>query len=290
MAGGGLVVEGRASVLSFVLGVSVISLPFITSRYTEPGQTLLGSAPGRITLALFVAAVNGVLLLLYRAHLYQVAIRAAFLGFAFGCGLLIGITQSPWRHFGWYICSLSFFHYSEYLITALNNPKSLSLDSFLLNHSVEYTMAAISSWLEFTIEKTIYPELKQITWLSVIGLFMVLFGESLRKSAMLTAGSNFNHIVQNEKSETHTLVTSGVYSWSRHPSYVGWFYWSIGTQVLLCNPVCLIGYTLASWRFFRERVEEEEFSLIHFFGQEYVDYKRNVPTGLPFISGVKVEP
>lgn len=107
---------------------------------------------------------------------------------------------------------------------------------------------------------------------------------------MLTAGSNFNHIVQNEKSETHTLVTSGVYSWFRHPSYVGWFYWSIGTQVLLCNPVCLVGYTLASWRFFRERVEEEEFSLIHFFGQEYVDYKRNVPTGLPFISGVKVEP
>ena len=48
---------------------------------------------------------------------------------------------------------------------------------------------------------------------------------------MFTAGSNFNHVVQNEKSETHTLVTSGVYAWFRHPSYVGWFYWSIGTQV-----------------------------------------------------------
>ncbi|KAG9482001.1 hypothetical protein GDO78_010954 [Eleutherodactylus coqui] len=225
MAGVGLVVEGRVSVFSFVLGVSVISLPFITSRYTEPGQTLLGSSPGRITLLVFVALMNGVLLLLYRAPFYQVAIRAAFLGFAFGCGLLVSITQSPWRHFG-----------------------------------------------------------------CVIGLFMVLFGESLRKSAMLTAGSNFNHIVQNEKSETHTLVTGGVYSWFRHPSYVGWFYWSIGTQVLLCNPVCLVGYTLASWRFFRERVEEEEFSLIHFFGQEYIDYKRTVPTGLPFINGVKVEP
>lgn len=60
---------------------------------------------------------------------------------------------------------------------------------------------------------------------------MVVFGECLRKAAMLTAGSNFNHVVQNEKSETHTLVTSGVYAWFRHPSYVGWFYWSIGTQV-----------------------------------------------------------
>lgn len=60
---------------------------------------------------------------------------------------------------------------------------------------------------------------------------MVLCGEGLRKAAMLTAGSNFNHIVQNEKAQSHVLVTSGVYAYFRHPSYVGWFYWSIGTQV-----------------------------------------------------------
>ncbi|KAM9299134.1 protein-S-isoprenylcysteine O-methyltransferase [Gastrophryne carolinensis] len=289
MAGTRLVVEGRASVVSFLLGLSVIFLPLLSARYTEAGGSLLGSTEGRIALAVYVALLNGVLLLLYRAHVYQVAIRAAFLGFAFGCGLLVSISQSPWRPFAWYVCSLAFFHYSEYLVTAINNPKSLSLDSFLLNHSVEYTLAAVSSWVEFTIEKTIFPGLKQITWLSVIGLIMVLLGEVLRKCAMLTAGSNFNHIVQNEKSETHILVTSGVYSWFRHPSYVGWFYWSIGTQVLLCNPVCLVGYTLASWRFFRERVEEEEFSLITFFGEQYLEYKKNVPTGLPFIKGVKME-
>lgn len=263
--------------------------------------------------------------------------------------------------------------------------------------------------------------MKQITWLSTVGLLMVIFGDCLRKAAMLTAGSNFNHIVQNEKSDTHTLVTSGVYGWFRHPSYVGWFYWSIGTQVLyltlscfplvtclflhaapalyavetsgcqlwgpqsashppvgvnpelalcsqpgwqpavcflqstnspgehnspqvlgispfvaelldptpaisfdceswlqyrgqhnswgsrgsagaagvltagvcrqvlLCNPICVVGYTLASWRFFRERIEEEEITLIHFFGEEYLEYKRKVPSGLPFIKGVKVE-
>lgn len=60
-------------------------------------------------------------------------------------------------------------------------------------------------------------------------------------------------------------------------------------QVLLCNPICVVGYTLASWRFFRERIEEEEITLIHFFGEEYLEYKRKVPSGLPFIKGVKVE-
>lgn len=188
-----------------------------------------------------------------------------------------------------YVCSLSLFHYSEYLVTAVNNPKSLSLDSFLLNHSLEYTVAALSSWIEFTLENIFWPELKQITWLSATGLLMVVFGECLRKAAMFTAGSNFNHVVQSEKSDTHTLVTSGVYAWCRHPSYVGWFYWSIGTQVMLCNPICGVVYALTVWRFFRDRTEEEEISLIHFFGEEYLDYKKRVPTGLPFIKGVKVE-
>lgn len=56
-----------------------------------------------------------------------------------------------------YMCSLSLFHYSEYLVTAVNNPKSLSLDSFLLNHSLEYTVAALSSWIEFTLENIFWP-------------------------------------------------------------------------------------------------------------------------------------
>ncbi|XP_050787750.1 protein-S-isoprenylcysteine O-methyltransferase [Gopherus flavomarginatus] len=286
-AEGSLVPEGRASLAAFLLGASVAALPLLLSA---PPALLAGPGlQGRAALALHVAGINALLRLLYRPPLYQVAIRACFLGFACGCGLLLSLGQSSWRPFGWYMCSLSLFHYSEYLMTAINNPRSLSLDSFLLNHSFEYTLAALSSWIEFTVEKIIYPEMKQITWLSTVGLLMVIFGDCLRKAAMLTAGSNFNHIVQNEKSDTHTLVTSGVYGWFRHPSYVGWFYWSIGTQVLLCNPVCVVGYTLASWRFFRERIEEEEFTLIHFFGAEYLEYKKKVPSGLPFIKGVKVE-
>uniref|UniRef100_A0A8B9T0J7 Protein-S-isoprenylcysteine O-methyltransferase n=1 Tax=Anas platyrhynchos TaxID=8839 RepID=A0A8B9T0J7_ANAPL len=267
--------EARSSLAAFLLGASVAALPLALG--SPPALLASPGLRGRLALALHVAAVNGALLLLYPRPLYKIAVRAGFLGFAFGCGLLLSAGRSAWRHFGWYMCSLSLFHYSEYLVTAINNPRSLSLDSFLLNHSFEYNLAALSSWVEFTLEKLLVPEMKQITWLSTVGLLMVIFGDCLRKAAMLT------------KSDTHTLVTSGVYGWFRHPSYVGWFYWSIGTQVLLCNPICVVGYTLASWRFFRERIEEEEITLIHFFGEEYLEYKRKVPSGLPFIKGVKVE-
>ncbi|XP_069774706.1 protein-S-isoprenylcysteine O-methyltransferase [Narcine bancroftii] len=280
MAGGGLVAEGRLSAGCFALGGSVV-LVLAGSQSVSVSRALL---------AAHLAAVNVLLLLLYRRLHYQIAVRACFLGFVCGCGLILSFGGSTWQHFGWYLCSLSFFHYSEFLVTAVINPRSLSLDSFLLNHSAEYKLAAMSSWMEFTIEKLLFPDTKQVTWLSFLGLLMVLFGESLRKAAMLTAGSNFNHIVQNEKAESHRLVTSGVYSWSRHPSYVGWFYWSIGTQVILCNPICIVGYTLASWRFFRERIEEEEMTLIQFFGEDYEQYKKQIPTRLPFIKGAKLEP
>ena len=59
------------------------------------------------------------------------------------------------------------------------------------------------------------------------------------------AGSNFDHIVQSNKDSGHQLVTTGVYTYLRHPSYCGWFWWSIGTQVLLCNPLCIVAYAVA---------------------------------------------
>ncbi|XP_017565373.1 protein-S-isoprenylcysteine O-methyltransferase [Pygocentrus nattereri] len=290
MAGSKLVLEGRISIISFLSGLGVIIIPLLVKfgSHIDWIFDYLTDVNGKIAIAVYLTVINGILLLIYKGPLYRVAVRACFLGFAFGCGLILSFADTTWTHFGWYMCSLSFFHYSEYLVTAIINPHSLSLDSFLINHSIEYTLAAISSWMEFTLEKLLIPELKQLNWISFVGLVMVLCGEGLRKSAMLTAGSNFNHIVQNEKAHSHVLVTSGVYSFFRHPSYVGWFYWSIGTQIMLCNPLCFVAYTMASWRFFRERVEEEEISLIHFFGEDYIEYKKKVPTGLPFISGIRV--
>ena len=74
--------------------------------------------------------------------------------------------------------------------------------------------------------------LKQIHWISSFGLIFVILGELVRKYSMFTASTNFNHYVQYTKQEGHELVTHGIYSLCRHPSYVGWFYWSVGTQVI----------------------------------------------------------
>ncbi len=58
---------------------------------------------------------------------------------------------------------------------------------------------------------------------------------------------------------------------------------------MLCNPVCTVGYAVASWKFFYERIRNEEYHLIRFFGDEYIQYMREVPTRIPFNSGLEPE-
>jgi protein-S-isoprenylcysteine O-methyltransferase len=72
--------------------------------------------------------------------------------------------------------------------------------------------------------------------------------------AMWTCKSNFNHVIMERRDEGHELVTHGVYKHLRHPSYFGWFWWCVGTQCLLCNPVCVVAHAVAAWDFFRKRI------------------------------------
>ncbi|XP_011685089.1 PREDICTED: protein-S-isoprenylcysteine O-methyltransferase [Wasmannia auropunctata] len=233
--------------------------------------------------------INVSALLAFRGFAYQVAIRALFLGYVFGAGILVSINAPPsWQAFGIYATVLSTFHYTEFLAIAWTNPTALSIDSFILNHSVAYGVAACLSWVEFLIERHYFQEIKVSSPVSYLGLILCISGEVLRKSAMYTAKHNFNHIVQSEKSDNHVLVTHGVYKLCRHPSYVGWFYWSVGTQLILQNPLCLFAYALMSWTFFHDRVLIEEMTLLNFFGDDYVEYQKRVGTGLPFISGYKI--
>lgn len=238
---------------------------------------------------LYYLFINVVVKLLYKGYIYQVAVRATFLGFILALGIYIKILAADHiKVFGVYMCVMAIFHYTEFFSIAYIQPKLVTVDSFVLNHSLQYSIAAITSWTEFFLESYLFPEFKIQFWLSNVGLIICIFGEVLRKAAMLTANSNFNHLVQCEKADDHILITHGVYSWFRHPSYVGWFYWSIGTQIILINPLCIIAYAIASWVFFRERITIEEIMLLNFFGQNYCDYQQKVRTGLPFIEGYKL--
>lgn len=90
--------------------------------------------------------------------IFQIAIRAGLLGYLFGISLYISfIFDVCYRSFGIYLGFLTIFHFSEYFVISISNPESLSLDSFILNHSVQYGLAAALSWVEFFTEVYFYP-------------------------------------------------------------------------------------------------------------------------------------
>jgi len=215
---------------------------------------------------------------------------AFFLGVIFALGLparlLIGETSMFW----WYTYPLAFFvsawsafHWLEFAVTAGWNREKCSVDSFLLNNGRLYHIANSFAIAEYIITTYFRPHWKCFNLIIWIGVFCTLGGQSLRSSAMIYASTNFSHSVQLKKAQAHQLVTGGVYSFSRHPSYAGFFYWSLGTQLVLQNPVSLILFTYILWRFFYFRIRVEEQALVIFFGDDYKAFRQRVPTRIPFI-------
>jgi len=117
-----------------------------------------------------------------------------------------------------------------------------------------------------------------------VGFALMVMGQGVRTTAMAQAGANFSHQLQHKKKEGHVLVTGGIYRLLRHPSYFGFFWWGLGSQVVLGNRLCLVGYAAALWRFFMLRIAREENLLIGFFGMDYVRYKEKTRVGIPLIS------
>jgi protein-S-isoprenylcysteine O-methyltransferase len=192
-----------------------------------------------------------------------IAIRAFFLGNGAVLGLLLslalGYSDSRfWRPF-FFIGTLCIFHFLEFYTTAEYNTPSARVESFLLTNGSQYRMAHTIALVETTITSAV-PFLS--AWqarinpapIITLGIIMIVVGQVVRSMAMAQAGTNFNHQVQSHKNDGHELVTSGLYAYFRHPSYFGFFWWGLGTQVALGNTVSLFGYAGVLWYFFNHRI------------------------------------
>eukprot|EP00804_Cyclotella_cryptica_P025473 CCRYP_011993-RA/>CCRYP_011993-RA protein AED:0.08 eAED:0.08 QI:154/1/1/1/0.75/0.6/5/844/287 len=182
-----------------------------------------------------------------------------------------------------YIIFLCTFHLGEFFATSLFNPSVTTADSFMVNHSKAYSAAALISWVEFIVRFLFSPKTNS-TFIFFVGLGFVIGGQICRTWAMVTCGESFNHYIQRDKKDNHVLVTHGIYSFLRHPSYVGFFYWAVGTQLLLCNPLSTALYGLAAWTFFRHRIVYEEATLRALFPGDYEHYGSKTYIGIPLIN------
>ncbi|CAI4059200.1 protein-S-isoprenylcysteine carboxyl O-methyltransferase SKDI_04G6190 [Saccharomyces kudriavzevii IFO 1802] len=223
-----------------------------------------------------------------RNPLHEVTKTSYILGVLLGISLGL-LPQIRFKNFNIFIIALSLFHFLEYYITAKYNPLKVHSESFLLNNGKSYMAAHSFAILECLIESLLFPDLKissysRITQLcTILGCILIILGQYSRTTAMHAAGHSFSHIVKTKKEPDHVLVKTGIYAWSRHPSYFGFFWWAIGTQLLLLNPISLVIFISVLWKFFNDRIRIEEKYLVEFFGRDYIDYKKEVSVGIPLL-------
>eukprot|EP00755_Sulcionema_specki_P002101 Sspe_Gene.118058::Locus_110580_Transcript_1_2_Confidence_0.667_Length_798::g.118058::m.118058/K00587/ICMT, STE14; protein-S-isoprenylcysteine O-methyltransferase len=201
-------------------------------------------------------------------------------GLSSGCNALVCL--------GFFAVSLCAFFMGEFAVCAFYRDRELSLASFLmpgLGAERAFNAAMLVAVLEFALEWFFVPHLKSYTLVACFGGVAAFLSIGIRILAMIQCSSNFAHRIEHDKRPEHRLVDTGLYSVLRHPSYFGWFWWSVSTQVALLNPVSIVGYAAASWVFFRDRIpyEEELLASDEFFGERYKKYRARTWVGIPFI-------
>ncbi|KAM0712932.1 hypothetical protein Q7P35_000383 [Cladosporium inversicolor] len=249
-----------------------------------------------------------------KRSLSSISTQAFILGIGLAASLIFAAQNAwdgntIWRIFA-FTASLSLFHFLEFWVTATYNVPVVRASSFLLwTNGAAYNIAHGFAMLEIVISNYFFSSYQQRYVNSTtigIGLFLVFFGQFSRTLAMATAGTNFNHTPQRVKQDGHELVTSGIYAYSRHPSYFAFFWWAVGTQVLVGNKICLVAFFAFLWNFFNIRIRgrffiyfakhilfprssadifytAEERHLVEFFGEDYDNYRKSTKTGIPFI-------
>lgn len=197
-------------------------------------------------------------------------------------------TSTLWR-IPFFMAVLSIFHFLEFYTTAYANTSRAQVSSFLLtSNGSAYNIAHATAIVECLLTNTFFPNRHWIpNWVTylfiVVGLGMVIMGQFVRSLAIIQAGPSFNHVVQTKKNDDHKLVTHGVFGYCRHPSYFAFFWWALGSQLVLGNPISFAGYAVVLHKFFYKRIDSEERFLVAFFGDEYIQYRDKTSIGIPFI-------
>ena len=187
---------------------------------------------------------------------------------------IIFITKTIYYQFFCYLITLCIYHYTEFFSELLFHFQDLQKDAFLIYQNKNWVISTSASFIETLLGTYFFHKYKNIKILFILGLLMTIVGQYFRIAALFTGKSNFTHKIQIKKRKNHVLVKYGIYKICRHPSYFGFFIWSVGIEIMCVNPICTIAFTYILFLFFKNRTEFEEEYLIRFFGMEYIKYRR----------------
>jgi protein-S-isoprenylcysteine O-methyltransferase Ste14 len=123
-------------------------------------------------------------------------------------------------------------------------------------------------WPSVTTRQFFYSE--TVAW---IGVASCVAGLLLFVSILMSFGRSFRIGIDTEQPDS--LVTDGIFGFSRNPIYVAFAIILIGEFLIFPNWFTLIYLVAATWLFHRQVLREEDY-LRHHYGTAYEDYCRRV--------------
>ncbi len=110
--------------------------------------------------------------------------------------------------------------------------------------------------------------------LRIIGLIVLALGVIAFTVSVLQMKDNWRAGVQRE--EKTELVTTGIYSISRNPAFLGFYLMYIGILLAFFNWLLCVVTCLVMVLFHLQIVNVEEKFLVEAFGDEYIKYRKKV--------------
>ncbi|HOT46419.1 MAG TPA: isoprenylcysteine carboxylmethyltransferase family protein [Spirochaetota bacterium] len=118
-------------------------------------------------------------------------------------------------------------------------------------------------------------------YISLAGFLVIATGLSIRLMAIRTLAEHFTYTVK--IIDNHQLITSGIYKYIRHPSYLGQSLIFLGCGLAFANWLSIVFLFLPNFLAALYRISIEEKVLINHFNDQYLEYMERTKLLVPWI-------
>ncbi len=132
----------------------------------------------------------------------------------------------------------------------------------------------------YLLIRPIYPQVDAYVFtishpFSSLGVLVMAFGIGLAILSQIDMGKSWRIGIPTAKEESQSLITGGLYQYSRNPIYVGIMVFLIGSFIAATGPITLFGL-LSSALLIGKIIESEEAFMRTSFGSDYDCYCKEV--------------
>lgn len=115
-----------------------------------------------------------------------------------------------------------------------------------------------------------------LPWRSALALVFYIVGSAIILAGVLTFRRMKTTVNPLTPEATTTMVTSGIYRFTRNPMYLGFLLILVGWAIDLSNPLTFAFLPLFVWYMNRFQILPEERALSTKFSETFIRYKRSV--------------